>query len=253
MSTSKIIFTLFVFCNFQLSKLIAQEHDLGLSITSSKFERLIIDHKMTFKNDYSFTLGLSAGLSERKQGSEVAAWTFYYRLQRVTGEENKDLNLRLGLSKNLKNSNFALGANVILGYRNKLNYGYSIYSDYDFEDDHWRTWYMTNPIEKQYEFPYASSSLTRVKTHLIRIGIAPRLDATIPIFDRFYLNVFCSGYSGIISEVDRVVEADGLNDVPAYNPSTYLEFEFQCGAGIRYRIGETQFKRRYKLKLFPKI
>jgi hypothetical protein len=233
-----------------------QVNDFGISLSQSlrdgiftnashnppeTAEKLMIEYRHALKDKLFLVGGVSFGMSQGHYHRMFES-NDEYELNRRHGYANKDFNLRIGIDRNIKESIFSIGGNVVLGYRSREAYAYHNYRYYDAEDEHWVTYGWQDPEENEIDFNNGlSSDLLRVSTQKIRIGGQARLSAKVPIGDHFFLNGYVGGYGGVLMNVSTDIKSDPLSEADGpfghpYGLST-LEFQVQYGAGLSYRIG----------------
>ncbi|MFT5820811.1 MAG: hypothetical protein ACI8ZM_002059 [Crocinitomix sp.] len=252
-NSKKLVIILFFLSNLSYAQF---ANDIGISLSQSlrngifmgadhnppqTGEKLIIDYRHALNDKLYLVGGVSFGMSKGHY-HRMYEWNDVYQLNRNHGYQNKDFNLRIGIDRNIKESIFSIGGNIVLGYRSRKSYAYHDYLYYDEVRDGWIVYGWKDPQEREVDFnDELSSDLLRVSSQKIRIGAQTRLSAKVPLGNRIYLNGYVGAYGGMLINTSTDIHSDPLNEASGplghpYGLST-LEFQVQYGVGLSYRLG----------------
>ena len=226
---------------FFTAPVFAQEPgEIGIHISSWGTEQLTLDYRKPLLNGFTFVTGLSMGIYEERSNLGVSEWTETVHLTRQRTEANKDINLKIGFTRNIKQGPFYWGVNLLGGYNHQDVYGYNSGSFYDEEKGGWVVMGIGRKPTQEITYNDFSSETTWNKLHSGRAGAQANFGVNVKFKERLTLNVFSSAYGGILGTFINTVivnpDPEILGPNPANLPLLRLDHSVSFGAGLRYSL-----------------
>jgi hypothetical protein len=214
------------------------QSSIGLHITNSPIERLITDFKIDITDKYSIVAGFSVGWDNDIRYGEVIAWTNEVRMRRKSTIFDKSVNLRFGVSRQLRESHFSIGLNATGGFTRSSRYTFNTGRYFNNESSRWVIIGIGNKPTIDFNIEEYTSDITLLKVNFLRVGLSPSISAEIPINPQLNFQTFTGMYGGLKSNLgaDSSESPNPINE-PASLTFTTIEFYFQIGAGLYYNLG----------------
>lgn len=231
---------LFIATIFSTTAFAQEPGEIGIHISSWGTEQVTLDYRKPVLNGFTLVAGISAGFYEERSNLGVAEWTETMHLMRQRTEVNKDVNLKFGFTRNIKEGAFYWGINLLGGYNHQDVYGYNSGSFYDEEKGGWVTMGIGRKPTQEITYNDFSSETTWNKLHSARAGAQANFGVNVKFKERLTLNVFTAAYGGVLGTFINTVivnpDPEILGPNPANLPLLRLDHSISFGAGLRYSL-----------------
>jgi hypothetical protein len=233
MQTLKKFTATFISLLFLAPSFAQEKGDLGLIISTSRYNKLALEYRKPFAEKYHFRLAATYGEIGNpfwyNQGqiihvsdSIVVARSFY--------KNGYQTGLRFGVERQLKNSMFSVGTDLSVDYRQSRS-TYRSRISYLQDDGSWEEGLPTTVFEN-----FDDPSNSRITRHYLVAGARLSLNMNIPLGKSFLLNLAASGTYGLPIYMGATRIQDPLDDFIGTPPSI-TEFDTRFSIGLRYIFG----------------
>lgn len=219
------------FCSHNFAQ---KNNDIGIQFSSIKQDRFTIDYRFGSREKLKFVIGASIGGQTEKFRPTYIEGDETYELSRSLRNTKKNVNLKFGFNRQLKESFFSFGANVLIGYEYKRVNRHNLYSRKDEDGISWMVYSSGDP-EKDYEYVDGITSQPGILgVRNLRTGLFTNLSADIPLGKKLLVNVNGGLYSGLNLFMSSTVHANPLNEFSYDHGVSFYELYFHYGVGLRY-------------------
>lgn len=212
----------------------AQEKgDLGLLISTSRYNKLALEYRKPFGEKYHFRLAATYGAIGSNfwyNNGEIISVSDSIVVERNFYNNGYQTGLRFGAERQFGNSMFSIATDLSADYRQSRSV-YRTGAAYLQEDG---TWGPGPNSTLFYHFDDPSNS--RITRHYLVAGARFSLNMNVPLGKSFLLNLAASGTFGLPIYMGATRVQDPLGDFIGTPPSIF-EFNTHFGIGLRYIFG----------------
>lgn len=213
--------------------------ELGIYFSSWNKEHIALDFRQPVREKLQFVGGFSFGFDQDIDNFGVDEWTNELRTYRKRNTVERSVNLKIGATRDLKESPFYLGGNLLAGYQADNVYMYNSGSLFDPEFG-WIGYGYTQRPTVEYSYGPFTSETIWAQQKWTRLGLQGVFGAIIPFGKRMTLNVFSALFGGIQLLIDEEIlvqpENSNIEQFTPGFPFAILEINASAGVGVRYTL-----------------